>query len=71
MQTIKFLKPSQITGLQKIKLNGITYKGYSICELPTAFGMTEDIMDDDGNVVARLSLIDEWFNYKGLTYIVE
>jgi hypothetical protein len=33
--------------------------------------MTEDVMDDDGNVVARLSLVDEWFNYRGLTYIIE
>ena len=65
MNRIEFLKN------KRIKLNGITYKGYSICELPTAFGMTEDVMDDDGNVVARLSLIDEWFNYKGLTYIIE
>ena len=65
MNKIEFLKEN------RIKLNGITYKGYSICNLPTAFGMTEDVMDDDGNVVARLSLVDEWFNYRGLTYIIE
>ena len=65
MNRIEFLKEN------RIKLNGITYKGYSVCNLPTAFGMTEDVMDDDGNVVARLSLIDEWFNHRGLTYIIE
>ena len=65
MNRIEFLKEN------RIKLNGITYKGYSVCELPPSFGMTEDILDEDGNVVMRLPLIDEWFNYKGLTYIVE
>tara|TARA_R100000008_G_C3439313_1_gene93576 strand:- start:248 stop:445 length:198 start_codon:yes stop_codon:yes gene_type:complete len=65
MNKIEFLKEN------RIKLNGITYKGYSICELPNQFGMTEDIMDDEGNVINRLPLIDEWFNYKGLTYIIE
>ena len=65
MNKIEFLKEN------RIKLNGITYKGYSVCNLPSAFGATEDVLDSDGNVVNRLSLIDEWFNYKGLTYIVE
>ena len=65
MNRIEFLKGN------RIKLNGITYKGYSICNLPSAFGATEDYTDEDGNVVARLSLVDEWFNYKGLTYIIE
>ena len=55
MNIIKFLKPSMTTGLQKIKLNGITYKPYTICNLPDKFG-TE---------------IKSWFNYKGLTYIIE
>ena len=51
------------TGLQKIKLNGITYKPYTICMLAdTKFGLR----DNEGN-----SLITEWFNYKGLTYIQE
>ena len=42
MNTIKFLKEN------KIKLNGITYRGYSVCELPNQFGMTEDVVDKDG-----------------------
>ena len=54
--TIKFLKPNLTTGLQKIQLNGTTYKPYTICSLAdTKFG-TE---------------IYEWFNYKGFTYISE
>ena len=40
---------------KKIALNGITYKPYTICSLPPKFG-TE---------------IKSWFNYKGLTYLVE
>ena len=39
----------------KIELNGIPYKPYTICSLPPNFG-TE---------------IKSWFNYKGLTYLVE
>ena len=55
--TIKFLKPNMTTGLQKIQLNGITYKPYTICQLAdTKFGTDE---------------ITTWFNYKGLTYISE
>ncbi len=61
MQTIKFLKPSMTTGLQKIQLNGITYKPYTICSLAdTRFGE----VDKDG-----FSHITSWFNYKGLTYV--
>jgi len=65
MNRIEFLKEN------RIKLNGITYRGYSVCNLPSAFGATEDVVDSDGNVIAKLSLVDEWFNYKGLTYIIE
>ena len=49
--------------------NGVTYKPYTICDLPNQFGMTEEITDEDGKVVDRLPLIDEWFNYKGFTYV--
>tara|TARA_R100001594_G_scaffold22902_3_gene44471 strand:+ start:8680 stop:8895 length:216 start_codon:yes stop_codon:yes gene_type:complete len=71
MNGIKFLKADVTTGLQKIKLNGVIYKPYTICDLPNQFGMVEEITNEDGDVVARLSVIDEWFNYKGLTYIIE
>ena len=43
MQKIKFLKPNMTTGLQKIKLNGITYKPYTICQLAdTKFGQLDE-----------------------------
>ena len=54
MNKIKFLKNNYI------KLNKTIYKPYTICNLPPAFGST----DEDG-----YSLINEWFNYKGFTYI--
>ena len=55
--TIKFLRLDATTGKQKIKLNGITYKPYTICQLAdTKFGTDE---------------VTSWFNYKGLTYISE
>ena len=59
--TIKLLKANSVTGLQKIQLNGITYKPYTICQLAdTRFGQ----VDNQGN-----SYITEWFNYKGFTYV--
>ena len=61
MNTIKFLKANAVTGLQKIQLNGITYKPYTICQLAdTRFGE----VDKEG-----YSYISTWFNYKGLTYV--
>ena len=63
MNKIKFLKANTVTGLQKIQLNGITYKPYTICQLAdTKFGL----VDEDG-----CSIITEWFNYKGFTYVAE
>ena len=63
MNTIKLLKANAVTGLQKIQLNGITYKPYTICQLAdTRFGQ----VDSNGN-----SYVTEWFNYKGFTYIAE
>jgi len=57
MNKIKFLKNNYI------QLNNITYKPYTICQLAdTKFGQ----VDMDG-----YSLVTEWFNYKGLTYIAE
>ena len=62
MNKIKFLKPNLNTGLQKIQLNGLTYKPYTICNLPDRFGL----VDEDG-----FSYYTTWFNYKGFTYIAE
>ena len=61
MKTIKFLKPDS-TGKQKIQLNGITYKPYSICDIPANFGCLE-FNNKEG--------VSHWFNYKGLTYILD
>ena len=41
MNRIEFLKDN------RIKLNGIAYKGYKICELPNQFGVTQE--DGFGN----------------------
>ena len=65
MKTIKFLKEN------RIELNGVVYKGYSVCNLPPSFGTTEDSLDERGNITARFSIVNEWFNYRGLTYITE
>jgi len=47
-----------------IKLDGITYKGYTLGELPKSFGFTYDEeQDKDG--------ITSWFNHKGLTYVAK
>ena len=63
MNKIKFLRPNLTNGLQKIQLNGVTYKPYTVCQLAdTKFGQ----VDSDGN-----SYVTDWFNYKGLTYIQE
>tara|TARA_R110000822_G_scaffold45861_13_gene122461 strand:+ start:2340 stop:2522 length:183 start_codon:yes stop_codon:yes gene_type:complete len=50
----------------KIRLDGITYKSYTVGNLPPSFGFIYNDAngeDQDG--------ISEWFNYKGLTYIQE
>tara|TARA_Y100000361_G_C11129608_1_gene328085 strand:+ start:1112 stop:1285 length:174 start_codon:yes stop_codon:yes gene_type:complete len=55
MKKIKFLRNNYI------KLENTIYKPYTICELAdTKFGR----VDEDG-----FSIVNEWFNYKGFTYI--
>jgi len=55
MNKIKFLKNNYI------QLNQTIYKPYTICQLAdTSFGA----IDNDG-----YSVITEWFNYKGFTYV--
>jgi hypothetical protein len=57
MQRMKHLKND------KIELNGITYKPYTICQLAsTRFGEVDEY---------GFSYITSWFNYKGYTYIAE
>jgi len=54
MNTIKFLKNDYI------QINKQIYKPYTICEIPNNFGCIE-YQEKPG--------INEWFNYKGYTYI--
>jgi len=55
MNKIKFLKNNYI------KLNQTIYKPYTICQLAdTSFGQ----VDEDG-----YSIVSQWFNYKGFTYV--
>ena len=58
MNKIKFLKK------EEIELNGVTYRPYAICNIPTNFGFIyNEETDKEG--------ISKWFNYKGFTYIVK
>ena len=45
-----------------VQLGNLIYKPYTVCNLPPNFGAT----DEDG-----YSLITEWFNYKGYTYLFD
>ena len=56
MKKIKYLKNDYL------QLEDVIYKPDSVCDLPPSFGET----DEDG-----YSLITEWFNYKGYTYIFD
>ena len=59
MKTIKFLAEKQI------KLNGVLYKPYLIGDLPPSFAFKFEITNEED---IRFG-VDEWFNYKGLTYV--
>ena len=63
MNRIKFLKKKEI------ELNGIRYKPYTICNIPTNFGCIAYEYDSEGIPIREG--IDHWFNYKGLTYIIK
>ena len=52
----------------RIKLNGINYKGYLLGDLPPSYGYIKKIVQTDDGAVTDFG-IREWFNYKGLTYI--
>ena len=56
MQEIKHLKKDYV------QLGNLIYKPYTVCGLPPAFGET----DEDG-----YSLVTEWFNYRGYTYLFD
>ena len=56
MKTIKYLKND------KIEINGVVYKPYTICSIPQNFGCIE-FNEKEG--------ISEWFNHKGFTYVIK
>ena len=60
MQRIKHLKNDYV------QLGNLIYKPYTVCDLPPSFGVYEE--DEQGN---KYALIDEWFNYKGYTYLFD
>ena len=64
MKTIKYLKED------KIELDGVIYRGYTICDLPPSFGACEEFEDGNGTVY-KYPIISEWFNHKGYTYVIE
>jgi|TARA_R110000822_G_scaffold42543_1_gene115590 hypothetical protein len=58
MKNIKF------TSKTSLKLDGRLYRGYTVGELPMKFGFLYDSEDDkDG--------ISEWFNMRGLTWVIK
>lgn len=61
MNTIKYLKE------KKISLNGLRYKPYKVGELPPSFGRI--ILEKREEKVYYG--ISEWFNHKGLTYLID
>ncbi len=61
MDKIKFLKNDYI------QLGNLVYKPHTVCGLPTSFGMYEE----DEVTGEKYPLIDQWFNYKGYTYIFD
>ena len=56
MQKIKFQNSNTI------KLNGTTYKGYTVGNLPKRFAFIYDENKDQEGII-------HWFNHKGLTYV--
>lgn len=57
------------TGKTRVRLNGKTYKGYMLGDLPPTFAyiLREDI-DEFGETIETPG-VKSWFNHKGLTYI--
>lgn len=53
---------------KKIKLGHRWYKPYTVGELPPSFGRLP-VYDEETETTT--SGIYQWFNYKGLTYILE
>ena len=58
MQALRFKSKTRLI------FNGIIYRGFSISEIPSAFGCIYDENNDKYGIT-------DWFNYKGLTWIME
>ena len=58
MKNIKFLKNNFI------KVNGVLYTPYTVGELPQSFGFIHNADKDQWGTT-------QWFNFKGLTYIIK
>ena len=53
----------------RIKLNGKSYKGYLVGDLPPTFAyISREEIDEFGDE-QDVPGIKSWFNYKGLTYV--
>lgn len=59
MNVIKYLKEN------KIKLNGVKYKPYTVGNLPPSFGFIFKNRGDEDETEG----IRKWFNHKGFTYL--
>jgi len=53
----------------RIKLNGKSYKGYMLGDLPPTFGYIKDENENEKGDLEQTPGIKSWFNYKGLTYV--
>jgi hypothetical protein len=60
MQSIKFKSN------KTIKIGDDIYKPYTVGNLPPSFGFKNKVVD--GDIKKGIS---EWFNYKGLTYLLK
>ncbi len=59
------MRPIKFKSDKTIKINGDTYKPYTVGDLPPSFGYIAQ-KNRYGEIKEGIS---EWFNYKGLTYI--
>jgi hypothetical protein len=61
MKKIKYLRDN------KIRLNGVKFKPYTVGNLPPSFGY----LFKDRGTDEESEGISLWFNHKGLTYVVD
>jgi hypothetical protein len=61
MKKIKYLKDN------KIRLDGVRYRPYTVGNLPPSFGF---IFQDNRNGEETEGIVT-WFNHKGFTYLID